>query len=340
MRRLPALVVVGLLAAACGSGRSGATKELRQVDAALDRAGRTPHTFEYTDRALDGGQEVVVRGRIEDDLRFQGTLYVDGKRVMTEVIADDAVAVRLYQPEVARQLIALAAGEDPIAAKALQEGKWVLDHTGAPPLTAERTREGTISVGGNPILDAYYYFQYTQEALNGSGGMGRFNPDSVDYNPLDDPWQSDSIDELLDAGIARFDLALPPLPRPNERGTRAALPSARHFRKMVFYLKGRDVLEVREQLKLDDRPEFRRAGAGRAAKYYIDLLAAAKAGATTDPVRQRVSTYVIRERGADVEVKLPLGDVIVATVPQLATAPLFEVPRAVTPAVPVVPVPG
>jgi hypothetical protein len=336
-RATVALVLVGLLATACGSGGAGRTKELRRVDASLDRARRTSHSFVYVDHPVNPDDRYVVRGRVEDDLRFEGTLTVDGRRVMTEIISDDSLAVRIHDPKGAAQLIALAAREDPVAAKALSEGKWVLDHTGAPPLIAERTREGTVSVGANPILDAYYLFQYAQESLNGAIGMGRFNPDSVDYNPLDDPWESDSIDELLNEGIARLDLEAPQLPRPNERGSRAALPGSRHFRKMVFYLKGQQLLGMKEQVKLADRPEFRRAGAGRAAKYYIDLLRDAQAGATRDPVRERVMSYEILDRGSDVSVELPLDDTVIATVPLLASVPLFEVPDAVRPVVPAVP---
>lgn len=309
MRRgVTLLALVGLVAAACGTG-SGATRELQVVSELMDDAKLSSRQVVYTEEVLEGDRSITVRSEIQDDLRAASVVSIDGTDVLEQRVSDDALAVRVLNADLARPFIELVASDEPDLARALEEGSWLLDHQGAPQLIAPRTSEGTMLVGQNPVLEgSVYAFQYFREAVNEGSGMNEFNPDAIAYNAIDDPWSEDADADLVSQGIRRYDLIQPPLPRPTQRGSQQARPATRHFRKMVFYTKGPDLVRVSEQISIRDRPEFRRAAAGRAAEYYVGLMGQALAGATQDPVRERRMTYEILERG-DVEVGLPVENV-------------------------------
>lgn len=296
-----AAVVLALLVGACGSG-GAAGEEIRLVRSALQRTDAQGRTFTYTE--VTGDQRVEIRGKEEDDLRYQGLVTIDGVDVFEGIISDDAFALRLVDPARAPEVVAAAMAEDEVLGTALQEGRWVVDHTAAPAVIQER-REGRSTVGANPFLDVFYLFQYLPQAINDGASMERFNPEDLQYNPEDDPWSEDAERNLQDRGVRRYDLVLPGLPSRSARGTEAALPSIEHFRKMAFYLKGREVLEIREQVDITDRREFRRAAQGRAADYYVELMQAALSGFTQEPVRQRRMRYQVGEFSSDITVGVP-----------------------------------
>lgn len=293
--------LLALLGSACGDGGPG--EELRMVRSALDRTDLQSREFTYAE--VTDEQRVVVRGREEDDLRYQATVSIDGTDVFEGIISEDALALRLVDPQAAPQVVETAMGTDEELGEALAEGRWVLDFTAAPPVVPERGSEGELGLGRNAFLDAFYLPKYLDDAVLEGAGMTRFNPEGLDYNPRDDPWAEDADRNLQDRGLQRFDLLLPPLPRRSERGTQQALPSVEHFRKMAFYLKGRSLVEVREQIDIDDRQEFRRAAQGRAAEYYLELLDAARGGYTQEPVRERRMRYEVRSLGSADPVRLP-----------------------------------
>lgn len=301
-RRLFAFVLLsGLVATGCGSG-SALGEDVRLVRSALERTDAKGRTFTYTEISSD--QRVEIRGKEADDLRYRGLVTIDGEEVFEGIISDDAFALRLVDPARAPAVVATAMAEDEVVGQALQEGRWVVDHTAAPAVIQER-REGRSTVGANPFLDVFYLFQYLPQAINDGAGMERFNPEDLRYNPEDDPWRDDAERGLGDRGIRRYDLGLPGLPSRSARGTAAALPNVEHFRKMAFYLKGQEVVEVRERVDITDRREFRRAEQGRAADFYVELMQAALSGFTQDPVRQRRMGYRVGDFSADVTVEIP-----------------------------------
>lgn len=292
--------LLALLGSACGAGQG---EDLRRVRSAIDRTDLQSREFTYTE--VTDEQRVVVRGAEEDDLRYQAVVSIDGTDVFEGIISEDALALRLLDPDAAGEVVETAMGTDEEVGQALAEGRWVLDFTAAPPIVPERGSEGELALGRNPFLDAFYIPTYLDEAVLDGAGMTRFNPEGLDYNPRDDPWEDDAERNLQDQGLQRFDLILPPLPRRSERGTQQALPNVEHFRKMAFYMKGRTLIEVREQVDMEDRQEFRRAAEGRAAEYYLELLQAARGGFTQEPVRERRMTYEVRSVGNADPVRLP-----------------------------------
>lgn len=305
---VPIVIAVALVTSACGAG-GGATRARRTVMSSLDRISSDSYSFVYKETLADTKTEIVVTGSVADDLRQQATLQVDGHELLQHIVSDDAIAVRVLDEKRALPYIAQVSVQDRSAGLALAAGKWIVDHQGAPDLLAPRTGENAIRVGANPMLDATnYLFQYFEDSMNDSRGMEEWNPDAADYNPLDDPWKEDAEANLVDQGIRRYSIVQPPLPSRTARGSEGALTDTQHFRKMAFYLRGSDIMTAKEQIKIDDRVEFRRSRAGRAADYFQVLLAQALAGATREPVRQR-NMEITFER-ADVSIQLPSDDFV------------------------------
>ena len=275
--------------------------------------------FSYVDATLDDSQRVSVVGRVQDDFLYSGTVKIGGSDLFEMVVSDDAVALRLIDLEATKLVIDFARTIDPKTADGLAGGGWVIDHTAAPALRAAERREpaddegttgsdvGTVAqvnpIGDDPFFDAASALQYAQRSFR-TTAVTRFNPEDIEYNPADDPWQSDAERTLEDQGIRRFDLIQPPLPLRAERGQQQRLPTLAHFRKMVVYLKGADAIEIREQVSIADRKEFRRAEVGRTAEFYLGVRDNAFRGAIAEPVRERRMIYRV-EGFEDVAVSLP-----------------------------------
>lgn len=308
MRRLfVGFVLLSLVAAACGKG--GRVELLRTVNRSIDRTRTTPHAFVYTEHLLDSNRTIQINGEMQDDFRSSATMSINGKPVLQQVVSDDALAMRVLDKDAVKPFMTAVKRQSDYAAKALNDGKWVIDHQGAPPLVAPKTTASTIAIGADPLIDAStYVYQYLHAAIDQAGAMGEFNPDAIEYNPLDDPFKEDVGKHLRQNGIRRFDTVLVPLPGPAPRGTPQVLPSTFHFRKMAFYLRGSRLLEVKEQIKITDRPEFRRAENGRAAQFFLKLEAAALAGKTRDVIRQRDLDVVLTPNND--MVALPSADAV------------------------------
>lgn len=279
----------------------GCTKELEPEQKLLKYLTATqdsPRSFLYTESPktsireltsdLNGAREhFTVTGKVEDDLRVSAKLRVGEVEVLEQTISEDTLAVRVVDPSKVPGLGGGPVGGSMIVGDALRSGKWVLDYAGAPPLIAQRTREGAIKVGEKPLLDAVYVFQYFRRAIDEAQSVELFNKDLVTYDPREDPFPQPKEE----AGEQRYDLAAPPLPRRSARGTASGLPGASNFRKMVFYVKGGKVIEVREEIEYENHRDFRRALEGRGPKYPLTLLAAVRAGKGREPVRVRTMSY-------------------------------------------------
>jgi hypothetical protein len=324
-----ALVLLGVATvAACGRGGAGALT--REASAALDETRSESRTFRYVDATLDGKRTVIVDGKVQDDLRYSGTVSMNEKKIYQMIVSDDSVAVRFLSAAATKRAVAVAEKADPITARVLREGGWVVDHTVAPPLlaaaaardeevTADRPTTGLRRqnlIGDDPVVDGSQLLNYSERAVRSGFGVERFNAEAVGYNALDDPWAADGTRDLDDEGLVRYDLLQPALPSRAERGKAQTLPTLEHFRKMALYAKGEHVVEIRERISLSERREFRRAETGRAARYYLTLRDTALKGALQDELRQRDMRYTITKLG-NVEVSLPpnavegiLGDVL------------------------------
>jgi hypothetical protein len=334
MRRASAALVIALLVAAASCGEGGAGARARELVGALDETRANDRTFQYVDETLDGEQRIVVDGKVVDDLLYSGTVSLNDKKLFQAVVSDDSVAIKLLDVERTKPAIDAAEKADKITADALRSGRWVIDHTVAPPLLAaaaapvdeEETADKPTSGGGrnqnlvgdDPFTDSAQILNYVERAVRSGVGVEVYNPEDIQYNPLDDPWRDDKDVNLRDQGIQRFDALTPPLPARAERGKQQSLPQIEHFRKMAIYKRGEEVVEIREQISIADRREFRRAESGRAADYYLRLRDAALGGALSDELRERRMTYkVLRVGGVDVNVpgdavKGILADAVVA----------------------------
>ncbi len=319
------LMMLAVLASAC-TEQDRPIERLRRYIEATERA---PREIIYVEKTAHVTQ--VVRGQVEDDLRYQATLHAapetssdqlfadpmasaeGGAPVLEQVISDDALAVRILDPGRLPQLQSEAEVElgSQVVTDALMSGRWILDYQGAPPLIATRTREGSISVGQRPILDSYYVLQYVKRAIE-EGQVQDFNPDRIDYNPRDDPFPHPKED----LGVTRFDVVPPQLPRRSERGTEQALTSTAHFRKMAIYVRQGKVIRVLEQIEIEEHEEFRRAREGRRPKYYLDILEQVLQGRTREPIRERRIAIEFKFPG-EFQVTLPVQEALAANLGEL-----------------------
>ncbi len=305
MKRMLGAVAIIALFAACGTN---AAQEQRRILGDIERAQSNPHGFKYVDQTLDGSDSIVVEGSASDDFRYDGTVSHNGKKLYRMIVSDDAVALQLIDRAATKSVVDYATRLDPVTGQALADGKWVVDFAGAPALNVVKvakgdTEQGTAAqpqasravnpIGDDPFFDAADALHYTLRTIGGGFGMAAFNPDDVEYNPADDPWKDDAQKNLRGQGIRRYDLRQAPLPGRAQRGATQRLPGAAAFRKMAIYVRGSSAFEIKEQISLRDRREFRRAEEGRAAKYYLQLRDAALGGALASPLRERKMTLDI-----------------------------------------------
>ena len=297
MRRLAIVVILSCLLVSCAKKAEPEQDLLRFLSATQD----APRSFLYEDKTTKDG-DVIVTGKVQDDLNVQAKLTVDGGEVLEEVISADALAVHVMDQSKLPALQSGPVGGSRIVGDALRSGRWVVDYAGAPPLIAQRTREGSILVGEKPLLDALYLFQYLRRAIDEADHVQIFNKDALDYIPSEDPFPPSKPE----AGIQRYDLVPPALPRKSARGTAAGLPGTAHFRKMAFYVKARHLIEVREKIDFESHRDFRRAREGRGPKYPLTLLAAVRAGKAREPIRVRSMEFRLSNLGDEkIKVVLP-----------------------------------
>ena len=327
------LAVLVSLTSACGSPEREAIKELQ---AAIAKTSSLSGRFTYIDETYDG-IETTVRGVIEDDFRYQAQVLRDGEPVMDEVVSDDLLANRFRDASFIEGFIRSGGAQpkDPAAAQtartALQEGKWVIDTAGAPPIFNVGTERR--KVGEDPIFDARTVLQYV-EAVSRNQPVIKFNPDSLDYKPKDDPFPKPA----KGSGVTRYDFIRFPVPRPSEGDGNQAVPGEPSFRKMGVYVRDGVIFQILEDLDIKDRlDDIER-------NYEIDLPGTAieqidtavkainvvRAGQGQDPIRIRKMSMRFEAQGELLSVTVPdgaiAGDLSVLVnrgkpLPQAASAP-------------------
>lgn len=302
MRRLALLPVVGLLAglglAACGSNNSDQQAVLAALDASLASA----RTFVFVDQDLQ--HRTTVTGTIADSFRYSMLLSVDGVPQWQEVVRDNAVADLFSGPAAlahyagagsspAEDVVADYASLRPLlpsgiptpnfsmlprtqvvdpslGLRALQEGKWVVDPTGAPALPT--TGNDTQALLTDPFTEPLIFLAAVRQTIDLSSpqDVKLFRPASLTptYKPGDDPFPPPG------PGVKRYDLVEPGLPvlGPTSLGSKPSPPTNADFRKLAIYVQNGKVIAVREDYDTLDRLQK------LARNYQIPLKLSAAAG--------------------------------------------------------------
>jgi len=281
VRRL--LLALAVLSSVAMSSCTKVDQSKARVLEAIDRTEQQAREFSYTEKA--SGSTTVVKGVIEDDLRYSLTASVDGSPAASEVVVDDARALQVSNAAVLQKITASGQGSrgttpvvsaspspsaspsidpsSPLAPAAtatiagpvpddLTAGRWVVDKKGAIGLVAGTSGDALV-VGRNPLLDSITALEYTRRAINEATDIARFNPESSDYRPKLDPFPRPA------AGTLRYDV-VPPILTPRSNGTGGAVrvdpPATPFFRLLAVYVRDGRVAEVRlrdPQSNLDAR---------------------------------------------------------------------------------------
>jgi hypothetical protein len=122
----------------------------------------------------------------------------------------------------------------------------VVDPKGAPDLHTGVERVLVRDV----VLDCLEVFDGVERALS-FGQLTEYNPDSLLYNPSEDPFPRPKVGST----VTRFDLAPFPLPPPDPASGRQTLPDTLHFRKLAVYVEHGKVIAVRERVEMQSMLE-------------------------------------------------------------------------------------
>ena len=314
-----AVLVAGL--GACAKKDTDEEKILRHLDATADLSGR----FVYNENIA--GQDVVVRGIIEDDFRYKARLTLNDADVLDEVVNDDTLAVRFLDPAVVPNFVNSGASSTTVTA--LSQRRWVIDRTGAPPARLPLT--DAKFAGVDPVVDSLAVLSYAREAITQGTRLRKYNPESLDYRPAEDPFPTPKEN----SGIERWDVEAPAFPKPDvltqTTNTDAAFADVAHFRKLSVYVQDNRIIQVRERIAAEGKvlekfgeylEGFARQGGPELEEQVsqiIDrfegqeraqlLLQAYNAGLKTRgraPIRFRTLSYELRDLGAKVQVGLPI----------------------------------
>jgi hypothetical protein len=231
MKRLTVLVIL-LASIAC-------TREVGDKDEVLRAIYRTetrPRTFAATEK---GAETATVKGTIVDDYRYRVDFTLDGKLYASEIVIDDARALRFASRE------AVEAIGSPVAG--ITDGGWVVDPHGANNLFPEEATAGRLL----PTTESLQGLKDVRSAMGEAAIVLKFNPDSQDYRPRFDPFPPPA------EGVIRYDLVPPVLtPRdPTSSGNADQVPSERYFRRMSIYVADGAVTEVRGRISIADMLE-------------------------------------------------------------------------------------
>jgi len=253
--RLVAVVALAALAlVACNRRDTFLDEVLDAVDSARQQAA----TFVYTDLRPDG--TLRVQGVIEDDFRYKAAVEIDGTPAYEQIVFDDTLAVRFLDPAHLRSVLSARATEADLSTElegftaldVLRSGRWVLDDSGAPLVSAISTAVGDL--GRDPVLDAVTALDYVAEAASRSISVERWSDDSLDPTY---PTSEDDFPRPEDgSGVTRYDLRRPDLPAISENTGDVGgigLPGVAHFRKMAIYVKDGRIIEVREEIEATGR---------------------------------------------------------------------------------------
>lgn len=294
-------------------------------------------TFTYTDDVpasteQDQSQQVVVQGLVEDDFRFKARLNLNGNIILEEVVNDDALAVRFVDPALIPNFAAQGK-VNPATKQALEANYWVVDPAGAPSIGEAAVDDRVLGI--DPVVDSLSVIDYTLNAIDQALFVERFNEESLEYRPDEDPFPRPP----KNSDIERWDLRPPGLPRADVQDTgggggNVKLATTPVFRKMALYIRDGRLVQIREQIAaeydlLDDFKTYlvrlAKEGGPEAEKntketvdkitderqlsqFLFFVLNFALKGSGEDPVRVRSMVYEFRNQGEKVKADLPVGD--------------------------------
>lgn len=327
---LTVLVIAGL-SVACGRNEQDA---LREVRAALRKTGQLSYRYVYTDNSTIYNTPIEVKGILEDDLRFKAQLAVDGKPAMEEVVSDDTIADRFFDPTVLKLYSNPEGGrgdtgkrqgdaEEKLASdvevrSALAAGQWVVDPSGAPPLLGGAVDLRRLSA--DPVYDSLTMFQYVEQVLR-TNFIYEFNEDALDYRPQEDPF-ADATPEKLFPGrkVKRYDVGRPPLPKASDTVAGNQLtPGMEHFRYMVIYIENGVILRIDETINLELQLEDLRSNYDldlpddpqEAIAVSVKAINAVREGQAEPPLIVRDVSLRLASIGEENKIELPQGDDLV-----------------------------
>jgi hypothetical protein len=328
---LVTVAMVGGLAVGCGRAEQEALKEVR---AALRKTSQLSYRYVYDVELPSFGVNYGIRGIVEDDLRYKSQLTFQGKPGIEEVVSDDAVAMRFFEP------IALKLYENPEGGKgdtgkrqgeaeeklapdvevkgALAAGQWVMDPSGAPSVLAGAIDLRTINT--DPLYDSLRFLQYVEQMLR-SNGVYEFNEDALDYRPQEDPFR-DLLPKKLFPGrsVKRYDFGRPPLPKASDtQAGNQITPGMEHFRYMAIFVEDGVIIRIDEtinlelqlddlrknyELDLPDDPE-------EAVNVSVKAINAVRTAQGEPPIILRTVSLQLASIGEENKVELPQGEDIV-----------------------------
>lgn len=245
MRRLAATTLLLLLGGLL-SGCARVAQDRDVVLSAIDATERLSRSYTYTVSA--GAEHITVACIVADDFRYRVDASVDGRPLASEVVVDDARALRLDTGGAAAAMAA-ARGGVPSAAAKLSTGHWLVDADAASSLAQ---KPPATRPSGDPLTDSLVALEYVRASIVQSSAVIRYNPQSESYRPKLDPFPAP------EAGTTRYDLVPPDLPPREQVGTgnigvANQVPGVAFFRLMAIYVKDGLVQEVREQIAVEPR---------------------------------------------------------------------------------------
>lgn len=293
MRRTFLILTAGCLLGAACTGASDDAEELRQI---AETSRTEPRTFMFVEASEERSYE--IRGELDDDLRYRMTLTFEGEGLLEQVVSDDALAVRLLDPERAGA-IANTLGHPSVDA-ALREGRWVIDPSGAPPLL--RTDIGVEQELEDPFLEALGSLQFVTRAMSDARQVTEFTLENIEYRPSLDPW----VYPDTEAGEVRYDLLRPILPkREDQLQAGQGDVGVGHFRKLSVFAREERIMRVCSLVDIEGHEDFVEArGRGETDSFLIQLERRVLEGDTPTPVREREVLATFSYTDA-VEVSLP-----------------------------------
>lgn len=248
------------------------------------------------------GTPAQVVGQVEDSFRIQATLRLNSKDVGELLLDDDAVAIRVIDPNSVVGAAAAGLSSSKIITDSLLTGRWILDPSGAPPLR----RQPTVETGpGSEITEAMDVLHHIRVALDDAATVKIWSEDDLEPAYLADEDHFPHPDE--DASERRYDLVRPPIPVP-AAGTQAGgveeVPKVSMFRKMAIYVRGERIVRVLEDVDIDGHPDFVDARAKK-KKRMLELLDQVLTLKGADAITQRKMSVVFTDLGGKIAVRQP-----------------------------------
>jgi hypothetical protein len=266
----------------------------------VSRSELVPRVFDY--QALGANDAYDVRGEIADDLRFKMVLSHEGRTLVQYIAYDDALAIRLPDPTFGKKL-ANELGH-PTVDRALREGKWVVDPSGAPALFRKLAGQRGVS-SGDPFRDSREAMRVIADYMTDARGVKEFSPDDIEYRPQYDPWRYPDTQR----SEVRYDLLRQPLPKSEAQtlgGQTGDAAQIGQFRKTSVFIRDNHVQEVCSVVDIEGHEDIVRLKEKglKSNPFLAGLLALIARKETAVPIEPRTTITTLTYRD-NVSISLP-----------------------------------